>query len=231
MNVALEPSVRAAHKTQDQRAVAFLEQQGLNLSCRKGCFSCCLVLVVVGLAEAEYLRQNLEASVLQKVEQTGQQRLQRIAKEKHTPDFATRYFLEANRCPVLTEDGACSAHNARPLACRGVLTNLEAKYCAPGVVPNLKGQEKSVYQAQLTPQHGPEHYLKTPWQSSERQAQKLWETEQRQRGFTVIGEMSGLMYLLGLKEFRGALEGGLQPTQKYLNKLKVLGGDWGFWVG
>ncbi|MDX2005629.1 MAG: YkgJ family cysteine cluster protein [Meiothermus sp.] len=228
---ALESTVRAAHAALDRRAEAYLEQHRLGLSCRKGCFSCCLALVVVGLAEAEYLRERLEPEVLKRVEQAGQKRLKRIAREKHRPDFATRYFLEANRCPVLAEDGSCSAHAARPLACRGVLTDLEARYCAPGAVPGLKGKDKSAYQGRLTAQHGPEHYLKAPWQSSERQAQRLWELERRQRGFTVIGELAGLIYLLGLGEFRAALEGGLPPTQQYLEGWKVLGGDWGFWAG
>lgn len=228
---ALKTAVRAAHKAQDRQSEVFLEQHQLNLSCRKGCFSCCLALVVVGLAEAEHLRERLELSVLQKVEQTGQERLKRIAKERNKPDFATRYFLEANRCPVLTNEGACSAHEARPLACRGVLTNFDASYCAPGAVPALSGQAKTEYQAALTAQNGPEHYLKRPWQSSQRQAQKIWELEQQQRGFTVIGEMSSLIYLLGLVEFQEALEGGLKPTQNYLKSLKVLGGEWGFWVG
>lgn len=227
----LKQAIQTAHRNQDERSVAYLEQQHFNLSCRKGCFSCCLALVVLGLGEAAYLRERLESSVLSRVEQTGQECLKRIAKEKNTPDFATRYFLEANHCPVLTKEGACSAHDARPLACRGVLTNFDAGNCAPGAVPALKGQAKSTYQAALTAQHGPEHYLKRPWQLSQRQAQKLWEIEQQQRGFTVIGEMASLIYLLGLPAFVEVLEGGQKSTETYLKHLRVLGGEWGFWVG
>ena len=77
----------------------------------------------------------------------------------------------------------------------------------------------------------PEHYLKLPWQLSERAAQKLWAAEQQVRGFTVIGELVGLMYLLGQPDFREALQNGLAATQKVLHRRRLLGGQFGFWAG
>lgn len=228
---ALRRAVQKAHQDLDRRTQAYLEQRQLGLSCRRGCFSCCFALVMLGLAEAEYLREHLPPQRLAQAEQTGRERLEQIVRARHQPDFATRYFLEANACPLLTPDGACSIHAQRPLACRGVLTDLEAKYCAPGAVLNLKGQAKAQYRRQLKPYHGPEHYLSVPWLASERTAQKLWQTEQELRGFTVIGELASMLYLLGLPEFEVALAGGQDAVRRYLKRRRVLGGDWGFWVG
>ncbi|RIH75032.1 hypothetical protein Mhypo_03086 [Meiothermus hypogaeus] len=234
MNPVLRQAVARAHQNLDTRTEHYLAQHGLKVSCRQGCFSCCFAWVVVGLAEAEYLREVLEAQgpgLLARVEAEGQKRLERIAQEKHKADFPTAYFLEANPCPLLTPEGACSVHPHRPLACRGVLTNLLARYCAPGVVPALRGKERAAYQGQLKPWHGPEHYLKRPWQYSERAAQRLWATEQQVRGFTVIAELASLIYLLGVEAFRKALEQGLPAMQRWLEDRGVLGGKWGFWAG
>ncbi len=234
MNPALRQAVARAHQGQEARSESYLKRRHLKVSCRAGCFSCCLAWVVVGLAEAEYLREKLEAyqpEVLARTEAEGQKRLKRIGREKNRPDFPTAYFLEANRCPLLTPDGACSVHPHRPLACRGVLTNLAATYCAPGVVPMLQSQERTQYQAQLKPWHGPEHYLRVPWQLSERTAQQLWATERQERGFTVIGELASLIYLLGQQDFQEALPEGLETVWRVLERRRLLGGEYGFWVG
>lgn len=234
MNPDLRQAVAQAHQKLDARTEGYLAQHGLKVSCRQGCFACCFAWVVVGLAEATYLREELEAhqpQVLAGLEAEGPKRLARIAQQKHRPDFPTRYFLEANPCPLLTPEGACSVHPQRPLACRGVLTNLSARYCSPGVVPALRGKERAAYQGQLKPWQGPEHYLKVPWQYSERLAQKLWSTEKQLRGFTVVGELASLIYLLGQPYFQKALAEGPAAIRQVLNKRKFLGGEFGFWVG
>lgn len=234
MNLTLRQAVDRAHHSLEARSENYLKQRHLKVSCCKGCFSCCLAWVVVGLAEAEYLREQLEAhqpEVLARTEAEGQKRLGRMARQKNHPDFPSQYFLEANPCPLLTPGGACSVHAWRPLVCRGVLTNLAAEYCAPGVVPKLRGQDQAQYQAQLKPWHGPEHYLRVPWRLSERTAQQLWATEQQVRGFTVVGELAGLIYLLGQQDFQEAMQGGLETVRRALEKRRLLGGDYGFWAG
>ncbi len=234
MNPALRQAVTLAHQSQDARTEKYLGQRNLEVSCRQGCFACCYAWVVVGLAEAEYLREQLEAhhpEVLARAEAAGRKRLELIAREKHRPDFATAFFLGANPCPLLTREGACSVHPYRPLACRGVLTNLPARYCAPGVVPALRGQERATYQDQLKPWHGPEHYLKVPWQLSERAAQKLWSIEQKTRGFTVVGELASLVHLLGQQGFQEAVSKGLASVRRALKQRGLVGGRFGVWAG
>lgn len=228
---ALRQAVSEAHAEQGRNSAAYLRTLAIQPSCRKGCHFCCYALVMVGLAEAEYLRENLDSGWLAEAEKVGRERLKKVARGKHNPNFATAYFLGGNRCPLLTEDGACSAHAHRPLACRGVLTDFDAHYCAPGAVINLRGRAKDDYEHQLRSYHGPEHYLKTPWLLSEGAAQKLWDTERTARGFTVIGELATLIYLRGQDEFQTALRLGPEATSRYLKGLSLLGGDWGFWVG
>ncbi|ADH63989.1 protein of unknown function UPF0153 [Allomeiothermus silvanus DSM 9946] len=227
----LSEAVQSAHDQLERRIAAYLAGKELGISCRKGCAFCCHALVTLSLAEAEYLRGHLSPEGLEHVQGVGQKRLQRIAREKNTPDFPTRYFLEAHPCPLLTQDGACSAYAHRPLACRGVLTDLQARYCSPGAIPALKGTQRKAYLGQLEPHHGPEHYLKIPWRASEQAARRLWRREQGARGFTVIGELASMIYLLGQADFRKALSGGQKAVRDYLRSQGLLGGEWGFWVG
>ncbi|ADD27767.1 YkgJ family cysteine cluster protein [Meiothermus ruber] len=234
MSPELRRAVSKAHEQLERRTAAYLAERGVRVSCGPGCKACCSAWVVVGLAEAEYLREALEAhqpEALARIEAEGRKRLARIARQKHLSDFPTRYFLENRPCPLLTPEGFCSTHPHRPLACRGLLTNLSARYCVPGVVPALRGREKTAYRAQLRPWHGPEHYLKVPWLLSERTAQKLWAAEQHKRGFVVIGELIGLVFLLGQHDFQEALRGGLETVRQTLEKRRLLGGAYGFWVG
>lgn len=223
-------AVRLAHDQLDRRIEDYLRGRGLRVTCRQGCAFCCHAWVTLSLAEAEYLRANLRPEALERVQVVGQERLKRIAREKNAPDFPTRYFLEAHPCPLLSPEGACSAYPHRPLACRGVLTDLEARYCQPGAVPALKGAERRAYLGQLKPHHGPEHYLKTPWRASERAVRQLWQRQREARGFTVIGELASLIYLLGQADFQAAIQQGAKAVRDHLKSRGVLGGEWGFWV-
>lgn len=234
MHPALREAVVWAHRQMEERSGRYLEAQGLKVSCRKGCWACCLAWVVVGLAEAEYLREQLERFCpggLRRIEEEGPLRLGWVAQHKHLPDLPRRHFLLACPCPLLTQEGACAAHPHRPLACRGVLTDLEPGYCLPGVVSGLRGPALARYQGRLEPWHGPEHYLKVPWRVSERLARQLWALERRLRGFTVVGELVGLVYLLGQERFQKAVGEGADTVRRWLGGRGLEGGRWGFWVG
>jgi hypothetical protein len=202
-----------------------------SVSCKPGCMACCFSWVTVGLAEAEYIWSVLELVQRERVLDTGRQRLAELVHHRKQSDWPTTHFLRRQACPLLTEGGLCGVYQARPLACRGVLTDLDSQYCQPGAVPGLRGEEKKHYQQQLDPRrHGPEHYLSRPWNLSQQLAEEVWALEQQQRGFTVIGEMAGLMTLLQEQEFVAALASRSQ-TRRYLNGRGLLGGAWGYWVG
>jgi len=53
----------------------------------------------------------------------------------------------------------------------------------------------------------------------------LWEEERRRYGYTLIGELASLLYLLlkGLPE-------GKEAVEALLGELGVLGGRWGYQV-
>ncbi|WP_223299570.1 hypothetical protein [Meiothermus taiwanensis] len=61
MNAALRQAVIEAHGRLERHTAGYLARRGIQASCAKGCFACCSAWVVVGLAEAEYLREALEA--------------------------------------------------------------------------------------------------------------------------------------------------------------------------
>lgn len=227
----IKTKVGQAHLALDQDISSYLAKKALSVSCREGCFFCCYALVLLSLGEVELLAGALSTAVLEKTRKVGRERLSRLAREKFDPSFATNFFLERDPCPLLDGGGRCSAYSARPFACRGVLTNLSPSYCQPGAVPKLRGTERQQYQLQITDVHGPEHYLRVPWKLGETSAKALWEEERQLRGFTVVGELASMIYLLGVPGFQNAIEQGKAAAEGYLQQKAVLGGEFGFWVG
>ena len=223
-DMSLVYKIEQVHRTMQQTAWG-------TVSCKPGCMACCYSWVTVGLAEAQYIWTALESVPRERILEAGRQRLVELVQQRKQPDWPTTHFLRRQPCPLLTEGGLCSVYQARPLACRGVLTDLDPQYCQPGAVPGLRGSQQQRYQQQLDPQrHGPEHYLSQPWNLSQQLAEEVWALEQQLRGFTVIGEMAGLMTLLQEPEFVAGLASRSQ-TRRYLNGRGLLGGAWGYWVG
>ena len=128
-----------------------------NIACSKGCGECCAQLVPVTEIEiqeiAKYIdkqpktkKEKIKKSFTQakkKLEEVGMwDRLmnpQLIDLEKST-DFGLDYFDQKIYCPFL-EDGACSIHPVRPLACREYLVTSDPKNCDNPREGNIDGIE------------------------------------------------------------------------------------------
>ena len=69
------------------------------------------------------------------------------------------------------------------------------------------------------------HYLKVPHRMARMAMERLWEEEGRRYGFVLLGELSGLLYLLeeGLLSSR-------EETEARLGALGVLGGRFGYQI-
>jgi Fe-S-cluster containining protein len=127
-------------------AVRTVEQQGLTISCCKGCGACCRQPVPITETEARALVQLVDrmpeprrsqvrarfADARQRLAAAGM--LDRIRRTDEitgltAPDLAVDYFHLGIACPFL-EDESCSIHPDRPLACREFLVTSPAEYCA-----------------------------------------------------------------------------------------------------
>jgi len=223
-------AVARAHADFDRFLLDYLEQSGLRPSCRAGCFFCCYGWVEASLGEAERALGAADDAVRRRVFLEGRRRARRLARAKNDPRLPERHFLARVPCPFLAE-GRCAVYPARPLACRGVLTDLDPAYCAPGATRRLKGRALSRYRSRLDPRrHGPEHYLRVPKEAARRRFLALLEAEARARGFTLAGELSVLAYLLQHPPFRAALEEGAGAVRAYLARRRILGGRYGVWL-
>ncbi len=197
----------------DEAIRDFLAWKGLGVSCRAGCFACCYGWVTASRLEAEALLPHLTEAQRARVRAEGQARLALLKESKDDPRFPERFFLLKRPCPLL-EGGLCGVYPHRPLACRGVLTDEDPGYCQPG---NPHPAPKA--------HHGPGHYLKVPHRMARMAMERLWEEEGRRYGFVLLGELSGLLYLLeeGLLSSR-------EETKARLGALGVLGGRFGYQI-
>lgn len=127
-------------------AVQNVEDQGLEISCRKGCGACCRQMVPISEMEARHLAGLVEAmpeprrSVVRQRFAKARERLDRAELESQyqvsaTPDksqlttIGLAYFELAIACPFLEEE-SCSIHLDRPLACREYLVTSPAEACS-----------------------------------------------------------------------------------------------------
>jgi len=132
-------------------AKAAVKKRGKKISCRKGCSSCCNLLVEVVWEEALELATwlndappHLQEPILSKLTAAVRERRRLFGKRKNTVRFKqpvlgdfsmpeylfSDYFYSATRtCPFLI-DGSCSAYKARPSACRLHLVTSPADNCS-----------------------------------------------------------------------------------------------------
>lgn len=121
--------------------------EGKTISCQKGCGACCRQLVPISEAEAHHISRLVAAlpvarrGVLRGRFTAARQALARdgligpltqaMAGRSEAPlrPLGERYFQLGVPCPFL-EDGACSIHPDRPLACREYLVTSPASECA-----------------------------------------------------------------------------------------------------
>ena len=141
-------SLDEAYLALDRYLAELLHEAAIDPSCGSRCSACCTdappVLAVEALRVARALRELPE----------GEQRLQRASEQaaafikllrervrvEHEPiDTSDPRYRRAQlawrhlgyRCPVLGEDGNCSAYEARPLACRVHYHVEDPAYCEP----------------------------------------------------------------------------------------------------
>jgi hypothetical protein len=81
---------------------AAFEGAGADMTCHRGCSSCCEVSLTLNQAEAAALQRALE----------------QLAPEERARLAARASAADPGRCVLLDPDGACAAYAARPLVCR-----------------------------------------------------------------------------------------------------------------
>lgn len=130
------------------------ENQGESISCTKGCGACCSQAVPIAEIEAYRLAELVEnmpetrrANVKEKFDNAFShfaeigwfEKLSECASQTHKEQekVVLEYFREGISCPFL-EEGACSIHENRPLACREYLVTSPAENCSKPSAGSIK---------------------------------------------------------------------------------------------
>jgi len=95
--------------------------------CSPGCHSCCFRMVEITVAEAAVMVFHLRASGGWKRVRAASSSLAVASREMN----ADTWFKSRTRCPVLSEDGTCSAYAVRPPACSAHLVTSSPDACDP----------------------------------------------------------------------------------------------------
>jgi len=126
-------------------AIVESENNGKKITCQKGCGACCSQLVPISETEIRYI-----AKMIKSMPKVKKQKLMHRFKEakkafegaglwdelmhpqtlpiERRREFGLAYFDVKQDCPFL-EDGACSIHKDRPIACREYLVTSDPEFC------------------------------------------------------------------------------------------------------
>jgi Fe-S-cluster containining protein len=130
------------------------EEEGGKVSCKKGCGACCKQLVPVSEIETHWIKEVVESlpeprrSIVTERFEHAVDILKRSglsepllnltgADPEERRRLGVEYFSEGLECPFL-EEGACSIHDRRPLACREYLVTSPAENCAAPTPESVK---------------------------------------------------------------------------------------------
>ncbi len=126
--------------------VKAIESEGESISCKKGCGACCSQAVPLAEIEVYQIAELVESFpeprrsiVKEKFDKAFShfaeigwfEKLSECASQTHEEQekVVMEYFHEGISCPLL-EEGSCSIHEDRPLACREYLVTTPAQNCS-----------------------------------------------------------------------------------------------------
>jgi Fe-S-cluster containining protein len=155
------PVFRSISESFTNFAVNRAREEGLQVSCKKGCGACCRQLVPISEADARRLSEVVNempeperSDVIARFEMAKQRvREAGLLEKLQSPDQITEqdyksvgleYFHLGAACPFLLEE-SCSIHSERPLVCREYLVVSTPENCTrqtgnPVEVLNMPGQ-------------------------------------------------------------------------------------------
>ncbi len=112
-------AISSMYKGIDDLIYSLLEmakRQGISIDCKKGCAWCCKQAVFANSYEIHYLGRHIEKSFSEADKKTGIERSK--SKNDKTTSLNEKEILNFKAdCPLLKNE-ACSAYEARPMACR-----------------------------------------------------------------------------------------------------------------
>jgi Fe-S-cluster containining protein len=113
------------HVKMDEYAVELLKDHphAKEISCSKGCFSCCLMNVDISLSEADLLLNHCEYEGIE-ID---------FEKLKRQSDYNTESWqqqpIKDRKCVFLSNEGTCKVYKHRPASCRKHLVISKPELC------------------------------------------------------------------------------------------------------
>lgn len=116
-----------------------------TIACQAGCWFCCVTPVAATVFEAAMVLSAV-LTLPEEQQQRIRERLDaRIAAQDtaltEAPNTRVRFL---QRCPLLNESGECSVYEARPLACRSLLSG-DAERCRRHFLENDSGDPQETF--------------------------------------------------------------------------------------
>lgn len=171
--------------------------RGGTIHCGRGCHDCCSLTVNCTLTEAVALADALDGKQLAAVGAYADRLRELTATGTDLKEYLRLQRRAMGMCPLLADDGACSAYGTRPLTCRALLSTMERRWCGVdfAVMPAdekeryLAAQDRSVTSFPL-------HYAASPQETGRDFEARQLAHMQELFGFSCYGCMPVLVTLV-----------------------------------
>lgn len=180
--------------------------RGGIIHCGRGCHNCCSLAVNCTLTEAVSLGQAIGDAQLAAVSAYAERLLEQTTSVSDMKKYLQLQRQEMGMCPLLANDGACSAYAARPLSCRSLLSTKDSYWCGVDFA-SVPAEQKEKYLSSLdrSVTAFPLHYLASPQETGREFETRQLGHLQELFGFSCYGCMPVLVTLVrrdGLGEAR-----------------------------
>lgn len=190
--------------------------------CRRGCSACCTLAVHCTFPEALAIARDLAGSIAEEVSRHAHRLLETASACSDLKQYLQRK-RQLGPCPFLDNEGACSIHPLRPLACRALIATRESRWCATDF-STLSSEEKQSFMSGLDQQvvDFPLHYAAFPRHEGQKQEQLLLRQMAEQFGVAVSGALPYLVWLEQKHSLSLLIAEGYPSIRAWLEKNGLL---------
>lgn len=195
----MEESLLALYKRLDTGIEAWnngYRLLGGELFCTKGCCNCCTLAVNCTFPEAQLLAGSIPDTTAVTLSGHVDRLKAAVSRTTDLRSFLDLHRKELGPCPFLEPNGSCGAYQARPCACRSLISTKESRWCAQDF-SILDSSQKQDFMNSLDRSvvAFPMHYSAAAQEMALEAEAELVEEMHEQFGYSLYGNLPVLVHM------------------------------------
>ena len=218
----LKLEVQKQHARFDRETQAWLgdyAQRGGRVFCKKGCRECCNLAVSASFTEALCIAERLTDDRAGRIREHAGRLLEHARGIADLKSYLRMHREKIGFCPLLDEEGSCTAYEVRPFSCRALLSTMESRICGLDFA-TISQSEKLAFIAGLdiSVVSFPMHYVAATQDLGQELETLAVRRMARRFGFSLYGSLPFLVFLELEHRLSKVVPEGPEATTRFLEK-------------